>query len=220
VAANELCSHVNKDHRIILIEKNYEHTFAPSYLWLMNGDRRKNQLIVPLKSLLKKNIEVVNEIVNEIVPAEQIVKAGEEEYHYDFLIIALGADLAPERIQGWDRSIHSFYTYEGAAKLNEALIGFSGGKVAIVIASMPYKCPGAPHEGAMLIEDFLNAKGIREKVEIDLFTPEIQPLPVAGPELGGAVKNMLDKKGIRFHPSMQLNSVDTNQNGYFSLGEL
>ena len=209
VTANELSNCLGGEHKIILIEKNKEHTFAPSYLWLMNGDRKKKQISVSLKSLLEKNIEVVNAIVNEIVPAEKKVKAGEKEYRYDFLVIALGADLAPEKIQGWDDSIHTFYTMEGAKRLHETLKDFSGGKVALVIASMPYKCPGAPHEGAMLVEDFLKSKGIRGKVEISLFTPEPQPLPVAGPELGNAVKSMLEKKGIRFHPSMNLNSVDT-----------
>lgn len=209
VTANEISNRLSKEHKIILIEKNKEHSFAPSYLWLMNGDRKKKQISVPLESLLKKNVEVVNAIVNEIVPAEQKIKADEKEYHYDFLVIALGADLAPEKIQGWDNSIHTFYTFEGAAKLHETLKTFSEGKVALVIASMPYKCPGAPHEGAMLIEDFFNAKGLREKVSIDLFTPESQPLPVAGPDLGNAVKNMLHNKGIRFHPSMNLDSVDT-----------
>ena len=219
VTANELSSRLSKEHKIILIEKNKEHTFAPSYLWLMNGDRKRKQISVPLKSLLKKDIEVVNAIVNEVVPAEQKVKAGKAEYRYDFLVIALGADLAPEKIQGWDESIHTFYTYDGAANLNETLKNFSGGKVAIVIASMPYKCPGAPHEGAMLIEDFFAAKGLRKKIEISLFTPEPQPLPVAGPELGGAVKTILDKKGIRFHPLMQLSSVDTKSKQVFFDGK-
>lgn len=218
VTANELSNRLGGGHKIILIEKNKEHTFAPSYLWLMNGDRTKSQINVPLKSLLKKDVEIVNASISEIVPAEQKVKAGEKEYHYDFLVIALGADLVPEKIQGWDDSIHTYYTLEGAAKLHETLTNFSGGKVALVIASMPYKCPGAPHEGAMLIEDFFRAKGLQEKVEIDLFTPESQPLPVAGPELGTAVKSMLEKKGIRFHPSMQLNSVDTKSKQLFFNG--
>lgn len=209
VTANELSNRLGGGHKIIVIEKNSEHTFAPSYLWLMNGARKKKQIIVPLKSLLKEDIEVVNAGVSEIVPAEQKVIAGEKEYRYDFLVIALGADLAPEKIQGWDDSIQTYYTLEGAARLHEKLTNFPGGKVALVIASMPYKCPGAPHEGAMLIEDFFRAKGLQEKVEISLFTPEPQPLPVAGPELGNAVKGMLEKKGIHFHPSMNLNSVDT-----------
>jgi len=143
----------------------------------MNGDRKKKQISVPLRSLLKKNIEIVNAIVNEIIPDEKKVKAGGKGFYYDFLVVALGADLAPEKIPGWDDSIHTFYTSEGAVRLNETLKNFSGGKVVLVISSMPYKCPGAPHEGAMLIEDFFTAKGLRKKVEISLFTPESQPLP-------------------------------------------
>ncbi|OFY48309.1 MAG: hypothetical protein A2W85_10065 [Bacteroidetes bacterium GWF2_41_31] len=219
VTANELSSSIGGEHNIVLIEKNKEHTFAPSYLWLMNGYRNKKQICVPLKSLLKKNIEVVNANVSEIVPDEHKVKAGEKEYHYDFLVIALGADLAPEKIQGWDHSIHTFYTMEGAVKLHETLKNTSGGKVALVISSMPYKCPGAPQEGAMLVEDFLKSKGIRDKVEISLFTPEPQPLPVAGPELGNAVKSILDQKEIRFHPSMFLESVDTKSKQLFFNGK-
>jgi len=219
VTANELSSHLNRDHKIILIEKNSEHTFAPSYLWLMNGDRKKDQISVSLKSLLKKNIEAVNATVNEIVPAEKKIMADGKEFHYDFLVIALGADLAPEKIKGWDGSIQTFYTYEGAEKLHETLKNFQGGKLAVVVSSMPYKCPGAPYEGAMLIEDFFAYKNLGKKVEVDLFSPEPQPLPVAGPELGNAVKSILDKKGIRFHPKMQLDSVDTKSKQLFFNGK-
>ncbi len=219
VTANELSNRLRGEHKIILIEKNKEHTFAPSYLWLMSGSRKKEQISVPLKSLLEKNIELKIEMVNEIIPAKQKVIAAENEYHYDFLVIALGAELVPEKIQGWDESIHTFYTMEGAEKLHESLKYFSGGKVAVVISSMPYKCPGAPHEGAMLIEDFFNKKGLREKIEISLFTPESQPLPVAGPELGNAVKSIFDKKGINFNPLHQLNSIDTKSKQLFFNGK-
>jgi sulfide:quinone oxidoreductase len=207
--ANELGNHLSEDVKIILIEKNEEHTFAPSYLWLMTGDRNRHEINVPLKSLLKKNIELVNAPVDEINPADRIVKANHREFQYDFLVIALGADLAPEKIPGWDESIHTFYTFEGAARLYNTLKNFASGKIAIVISSMPYKCPGAPHEGAMLIENFIASGGFRKQVEISLYTPESQPLPVAGPDLGNAVKSILDQKGIHFHPLMQLVSVDT-----------
>jgi len=185
----------------------------------MNGDRKKNQIKVPLKLLLKKNIEAVIATVDEIVPAEKKVMVDGKEFLYDFLVIALGADLAPEKITGRDNNIQTFYTYEGAEKLNETLKNFPGGKVGVVVASMPYKCPGTPYEGAMLIEDFFADKGFSGKVEIDPFTREPQPLPVAGPDPGNEVKNILDKKRIRFHPKMQLDSVDTKLKQLFFNGK-
>ena len=60
----------------------------------------------------------------------------------------------------------------------------------------------------MLIADALRKRGLADKAEIHLFTPEPQPMPVAGPELGGAVKNMLQEKGIAFHPLHKLASVE------------
>jgi hypothetical protein len=40
---------------------------------------------------------------------------------------------------------------------------FKEGKIAFVVCSLPYKCPGAPHEGAMLIADYFQRRGIRDK---------------------------------------------------------
>ena len=98
---------------------------------------------------------------------------------YDTLIIALGAELAPEAIPGLAAAAHTFYTFDGAARLRDALREFGGGTVAVVVSALPYKCPGAPHEGAMLIANTLRQRGLRN-VDVHLFTPEAQPMPVAG----------------------------------------
>jgi sulfide:quinone oxidoreductase len=79
--------------------------------------------------------------------------------------------------------------------------------VAVVVSALPYKCPGAPHEGAMLLGDSFRRRGLRGKVDLHLFTPEPQAMPVAGPELGAAVSGMLDSRGIAFHPSHKLTAV-------------
>jgi len=63
----------------------------------------------------------------------------------------------------------------------------------------------------MLISDFFRRKGIRDKVDIHLYTPEPQPMPVAGPQLGEAVKQMLSSKGVHFHPLHKLASVSSSE---------
>jgi len=75
---------------------------------------------------------------------------------------------------------------------------------------LPYKCPGAPHEGAMLIADFFHKRGLDEKVKVHLFTPEPQPMPVGGPALGEAVKQMLGNNGVAFHALHKLTGVDAD----------
>ena len=82
-----------------------------------------------------------------------------------------GAELAPQTISGLPESAHSFYAFDGSIKLRDAVAGFKRGKIAVVVSAMPYKCPGAPHEGAMLLADYFRRRGLRQNVEVHLFTP-------------------------------------------------
>ncbi len=207
VAANELRRHLARQHRILLVERNAQHAFAPSFLWLMIGDRREAEITCDVRSLVRPGIEVIQAEVLSIKSADCQVETTAGLLSYDYLIIALGAELAPEAIPDLADASHTFFSLDGTVKLREALNSFSGGTVAIAISALPYKCPGAPHEGAMLIADFFRKRGIRNKVDIHLFTPEPQPLPVAGPQLGEAVRQMLEMKGIAFHPLHKLTAV-------------
>lgn len=215
IAAGELRRLLPREHRVILVEKNARHAFAPSFLWLMSGDRRPEQIARDVRQLVPPGVELVLAEAQAIDVANRAVRTsargtGELETHpYDYLIIALGAELAPETIPGLAESAHTFYTYEGAAKLGDALQNFGGGRVAVVVSALPYKCPGAPHEGAMLIADTLRRRGLRDNVEVHLFTPEPLPMPVAGPALGEAVKQMLTDKNVSFHPLHKLTKVET-----------
>lgn len=208
IAANEVRRLLPEGHRVVLVEKNAEHAFAPSFLWLMTGDREPHQIRRPLAGLLRRGVELVQAEVHGIDPVRRKVRTGGAEIGYDHLIVALGADLAPETISGLAEAAETFYTLDGAARLRDRLNAFTGGRIAVVVAAMPYKCPGAPHEGAMLIADHFRRRGLSSKVEIHLYTPEPQPMPVAGPQLGDAVRDMLRSKGIEFHPLHKLSAVD------------
>jgi len=209
VAANELRAKLPREDRIVLIERNAEHAFAPSFLWLVTGHRKPEQVRRPLQSLLRRGVEFIHARAESLDFQTRRVITKSGVFSFDYLIIALGAELAPELLPGVAEGAHTFYTFEGAVRLRHALRTFSGGRIAVVVGAMPYKCPGAPHEAAMLIRDFLVRRGLAAKVEVDLYTPEAQPLPVAGPELGNAVLQLLEKKSIGFHPTHNLVAVDT-----------
>ncbi len=198
--ANELWRLVRPEHHIVLIEKNSQHAFAPSFLWLMTGDRRPEEISREVKQLLHKGVELLHSEARGIDLAAHRVETSAGSVTYDFLVVALGAELAPDSVPGLAEAAQTFYTFEGAAKLRSALREFSGGKIAIVVAALPFKCPAAPYEGAMLIADLFQRRRLRDKVDLHLFTPEPLPMPVAGPELGNAVKKMVEERGITFHP--------------------
>jgi sulfide:quinone oxidoreductase len=174
----------------------------------MTGDRGADQIRRPLRSLLAKGVDLrLTRVEGMDLPGRKVV-TGAGELRFEYLVIALGAELAPESIPGLAQASETFYTAEGAARLREKLGSLQGGRIATVVAATPYKCPAAPHEGAMLIADYFQRRGLRDKVEIHLFTPEGQPMPVAGPELGQAVTQLLKSKGVEFHPLHALTEVN------------
>ena len=210
VTANELRRLLPQEHRIVLVERNPDHYFAPSFLWLMTGERRLEQIRCDVKSLLLPDIEPELSEVQAVDLGKHHVQTSTRMLPYDYLVVALGAELAPETIPGLLESAHTFYTFDGALKLHDALKSVPGGRVAVVVSALPYKCPGAPHEGAMLIADFFRKHKLDQKVEVHLFSPEPQPMPVAGPALGEMVKQMLGNNGVSFHPLHKLTRVDVD----------
>ncbi len=208
VAANELRRLLPGRHRITLIERSTQHEFAPSFLWVMSGTRTVQQIRRPLQSLLRKEIEIFNSTATRIDTTKSVVETESGDVQYDYLIIAVGAELAMGAILGLGEAAHSFYSLNDASRLYGALRRFTGNSVAMVVASMPYKCPGAPLEGAMLIADFLSRQAQSGKTKVSLYTPEPQPMPVAGPDLGKAAVDMLSARGIEYFPGSRLQSVD------------
>ena len=207
VVANELRRRLPRQHRVTVIERELRHTFAPSFLWVMTGDRRPEQVARDLRELVRPGVEVRQGNVRVIDLANRQVKFDEDSVAYDYLVIALGAELAPDAIPGLAAGAHTFYTLAGATRLRAALDDVKIGTVAVVVSALPYKCPGAPHEAAMLLVDFFRRRGRGDSVSVHLFTPEPQPMPVAGPALGDAVRQMLEQRNIGFHPSYKLTAV-------------
>ena len=200
VAANELRRQLDPRDRVVLVEREARHLFQPSLLWLMVGRRRREQIERPLRSLLARGIELVEAEVNAIDPEGRQVETATGVLSADALVVALGAELAPDAMAGYRDAALNFFSPEGAAACARALESFRGGRVVVAVSTLPYKCPAAPYEAALLLDDELRRRGLREASQIDLFTPEPQPMPVAGPVMGSAVIGLLEAKGIRFHP--------------------
>lgn len=208
VAANELRKRSSRKDRIILVDRNPMHLFAPSLLWLAVGKRRALDIQRPVRDLLRSGIEFVQGNVDSIDPASRTVMVDGRPLSADAIVIALGAELAGEAIPGLIDGGHDFYTLAGAQSLYEAVKVLNGGRVVIMTAGPVYKCPAAPYEAAMLIEDQLRKRGVREKATMEMYAAEPMPMGVAGPAVSDAVKAMLATKGITYSANRQVTSVD------------
>lgn len=208
VAANELRRKLHREHRIVLVDRKTQHVFAPSFLWLMLGWRDPSRISQDLSLLKRKGIKYVNAEVLEIDLGKRLVKTSDQDLSYDYLIVALGAELHPKAIPGLSEAGYNLYCLKGVITLRDALKEFSGGTAAVVVSALPFKCPAAPYEAALLLDYAFRRRGIRDRVDLKIFTPEPLPMPVAGPIVGGAVKQMVEARGIGFHPQWKLISVD------------
>ena len=195
-------------HRIALVDQEAAHVFAPSLLWLMTGDRTADQISRPLSALAGRGIEVVRGTVERIDPEAKAAWIGGQEFRAEHLVIALGAALAPERVPGLAEAGHNLYSLAGAEALRDARLAVDRGRIVVLIAAMPFKCPAAPNEAAMLLEYDCRRRGVRDGVQLDLYTPEPGPMAVAGPQVSQALRQMIEAKGIGYHPEHAVTAVD------------
>jgi sulfide:quinone oxidoreductase len=208
--ANALRDQLGTEHRIVVVDKRAEYVFSPSLLWVMVGRRQPEQITKSLHRLVRPGVEVAIAEGQEIDLDSQKVKTSNGDLAYDYLVVAVGANLAPEAVPGFSETAHTPYDLDGATGLWSALRGFKGGRVAVLVSGMPYKCPAAPYETALLLDDYLRQQGIRDGCEVAVFTPETLPMGVAGTAMGQAVVGMLEAKGIGFYPQLDLTHIDAD----------
>jgi sulfide:quinone oxidoreductase len=207
VTARELRKNLGNQHRIILVDEQPVYAFAPSFLWIMIGWRTPEIIQKSLSLLEKYGIEFRQAIVEEISVEEKTVRTNHGALEYDYLVIALGADIVPQIIPGLVESSLTFYSLAGAIEMYGMLKEFSGSRVAIVISDLPYKCPPAPYEAAFLLESFFSRRGDSGK-KIEIYIPDALPIGVAGQVAGMRIASMLRERGISLAPNKKLVSVD------------
>lgn len=200
------------DDEIVVVDRKDEQVLGLSLLWVMRGWRSASDVTVKPSAVSALGVEFLQHDVTSIDTEGRRVVTSGGELAYDALVVALGAERVPHAIPGLAEALESdsgghYYTLEAAARLRETAGSFRGGRACVVVCSLPFTCPAAPYEGAMLLADLWKEKGLVD-VQIDVFTPEPAPMPVAGPAVGDAVTGMLREKGIALHPGRQLESVD------------
>lgn len=218
-AGTMMANHLNheldrEEWEIDIIDERQEHHYQPGYLFLPFDIYEPEDIIKPIKDFIPKGVSLINDAIDRIVPEENLVKmVNGDQLHYDVLIIATGAKIAPEEIsgmkgEGWQKDVFDFYTFEGSLALRNKLRTWEGGKLVVHITEMPIKCPVAPLEFAFLSDSYFINKKMRDKVEITYVTP-----------LGGAftkpkatdrLQHLLDEKNINIVSDFAIESVDND----------
>ena len=195
---------------LTLVDEQGAHVYQPGFMYIAMGGEREEKLTRRERSLLDGRINlVIDTAVRVDETAQTVVLGGGAILPYDFLVLATGARILPEAIEHFEAEAHHFYTAAAAQKLRAALDGFTGGKVVVGIASMPYKCPPAPLEVAFLIESELRERGLREASEVHFCSPIGRAFTIES--VSDMATPILEEKGIELHTFFNVETIDAEK---------
>jgi sulfide:quinone oxidoreductase len=161
--------------------------------------------------VVKPGVRFVQATITSIDPEARRVSTTSGDFEADTIVVALGADLAPEATPGLLEAGHEFYTVEGAFALRDVLADFPGGRVIVAVTSVPFKCPPAPSETVLLLDEHLTELGVRDRSEISLVMPLPSPIPPS-PPASAALLDAFAERGITWVPQQTVVSLDAATN--------
>jgi sulfide:quinone oxidoreductase len=203
-------------HQISIVDSKDYFIMGLVNLWILSGIRTLDDSKIALSRLENKGIRYLNAEVTAIDPVSRTVTIkgnSTPRLEYDYLVIALGSEFALEHVKGFlENGGSNLYDAEQVPKLREKILSLKKGRIVICITSVPYKCPPAPYEASLLINDILVKNGTRDSIDIEIYTPTPIALPVAGAKVSHEVVNLLNDNHVNFHPLHKIKSVtDTKE---------
>ena len=209
MVANKL---VKSGHHVTVIDPAKTHYYQPGFLFVPFGQYQLNQLRKPLVRLLRKRVNHLRAVVQSLQPAEKTLQLDSgESIRYDVLVIATGTQTDPTMTEGlvgegWRKTIHDYYTPDGAEALRQALEKFQGGNLVVQIMEMPIKCPVAPLEFTFLADDYFKRRKMREKVKLTYVTP--LPGAFTKPVAAAKLSHMLSDRSVEVVTDFLTEKVD------------
>jgi sulfide:quinone oxidoreductase len=192
---------------ITLIDKADAFIFGYAKLDVMFGHATPESVRNPYSDFVKPGVRVLRETVTKIDVETKRVTTNAGKHEADFLVIALGADYDTSATPGMVLGENEFYSVAGAERLRNVLPTFTKGNVVIAVAHAPYKCPPAPSECALMLHDYLTARGVRNDCTITLVIPMSAPVPPS-PETSTALLAEFEERDIQFIPNKKLTKYD------------
>jgi sulfide:quinone oxidoreductase len=195
------------DVDVTLIDKNDTFVFGYSKLDVMFGRTTLDAVRLPYREIAKPGVRFLQQTITAIDPETRRVTTDGGVYEADFLIVALGADYDLDATPGLAEGGNEFYSVAGAERLAELLPTFSQGQAIVGVCGAPFKCPPAPSEAALLLHDYLSARGVRSDCKISFVIPFGSPIPPS-PDTSRALVTAFAERDIEFVPDHRVTALD------------
>ncbi|MCR6628666.1 MAG: NAD(P)/FAD-dependent oxidoreductase [Magnetospirillum sp.] len=211
IVANGLCRRLSHEVRtgqaqITVLGATEKHMYQPGLLYIPFGRIREAELFRDERTVLDRRVSFVVDPAKHIdVEGNKVTGQSGKVYEYDYLVIATGSRLNFGAVPGLAEGAHSFYDLENAHRLRQAIDEFQGGKIVINV-NAPHKCPVAPLEITLMLDEHLRQRGLADKFEIT-YTYPIGRLHALEPVATWAVPEF-DRRGIKYQTFFNTASVD------------
>ena len=209
-AAHELRTLLSADDEIVLVDANDRFFMGFAKLWDLAGTRSLDDGTRWLRDLDKHGITFRRATISAIDGAARSVTTSNGTLQADAMLVALGAGPAPAHraLLGGKPHVHDLYDAAQLPAMHADLGEVTSGRVVVAILGGPFKCPPAPYEAALIVDERLRARGVRDDVEITVTTFQPMTIPAAGPDASRYVASFLDSAGVELRSEVKVTSVD------------
>jgi sulfide:quinone oxidoreductase len=205
--ATTLSQELGDSADVTVIDKSDSFVFGFSKLDVMFGRRTPDSARLPYSKIATPGVRVLRETITAIDPQTRRVSTDAGVHEADVLVIALGADYDMDATPGLAEGGNEFYSVAGAERLAAIIPTFSQGHIVIGVCGAPFKCPPAPSECALLLDDELTARGVRENCQISFVIPLSTPVPPS-PETSAALTKEFAERDITLIAGRRVSSLD------------
>jgi sulfide:quinone oxidoreductase len=207
LTANLLDRDLGHDVHVTVVDPSGMHEYQPGFLYVALGQANGRWLTRDERGLLRRGVDLAVDAATGIDPSAGVVRLEHgSTLPYDYLVLATGARLLPESVPGMVEGAHHFYSLEGALRLREAVRAFRGGRILVGVAGIPYKCPPAPVEYVLLLEEHLRRRGLRGRSEVTLLSPLSRAFTVE--PASKLVQPIMERRGIGLQTFFNVETVD------------
>lgn len=195
---------------VTLIDRSDGFVFGFSKFDVMFGRKPLEAVKKLYADITAPQVKFRQETITRIEPAERRVTTDRSVYQADILVVALGAEYDFSATPGLVERGNEFYSVPGAERLRDVLPTFTSGTVVIGVCGPSFKCPPAPSEAAILLDEYLRARGVRDDIQIKVVMPFGVPVPPS-PETSAAILQQFATRGIDFVPDRVVKAVGNGE---------
>ena len=207
--ANKLARQLNQEItndevEILQITNSSKHIYQPGYLFIALNEKEPNHFIRNQSDIAHRNVQLIEDEIVKIDVENKTLKSNTHQYNYDYLVISTGAVPDFDSVPGLKEGADDFYTLDGAIKLRDKISNFKKGTILITV-DVPHKCPVAPVELVLMLDDYFRKLGNRKDVTLKYTYPigrvhSLQPV-------ADWAQPQFEKQGIEYETYFNLEEV-------------